>query len=193
MEEQKWLKEDATSKRKIFYAAAKAYKEIQAQKTKLDKPTVATVENILLAYNISPARYHGGQLNGVDCRELMSKAKQILPDIEAALHTVEHPQRCSDQTIEQRCKIYRECLVTLDFIASKIRIKHGNITDGDVSDLRQTIENLDYLWTLAGLSFNPKIHGILSHAADQVELLGGIGDMLEDDVEHLHQMLQKIS
>jgi hypothetical protein len=81
----------------------------------------------------------------------------------------------------------------LDFIASKIRIKHGNITDGDVSDLRQSIENLDYLWTLAGLSFTPKIHGMLSHAADQVELLGSIGDMLEDDVEHLHQMLQKIS
>ncbi len=92
VKEQKRLKEDATSKRKIFYAAAKAYKEIQAQKTKLDKPTVATVENILLAYNISPARYHGGKLNGVDCRELMSKAKQILPEIEAALHSVEHPQ-----------------------------------------------------------------------------------------------------
>jgi len=39
----------------------------------------------------------------------------------------------------------------------------------------------------------PKIHGVLAHAADQVELLGGIGDMLEDDLEHLHQMSQKIS
>jgi len=49
------------------------------------------------------------------------------------------------------------------------------------------------LGTLAGLSFTPKIHGVLAHASDQVELIGGIGDLLEDDLEHLHQMSQKIS
>jgi hypothetical protein len=48
----------------------------------------------------------------------------------------------------------------LDFIASKIRIKQGHVTGGNISDLRQSIENLDYLWSLAGLSFS---------TADQVE------------------------
>ncbi len=52
---------------------------------------------------------------------------------------------------------------------------------------------MNYLWSLAGLSYTPKIHGILAHAADQVELLQGIGDMLEDDLEHLHQISKKIS
>lgn len=41
--------------------------------------------------------------------------------------------------------------------------------------------------------YPPKIHGVLAHASDQVELIGGIGDLLEDDLEHLHQMSQKIS
>jgi len=44
------------------------------------------------------------------------------------------------------------------------------------------------LWSSAGLSFTPKIHGMLAHAVDQVESLGDIGDMLEDDLEHLHQV-----
>jgi hypothetical protein len=49
---------------------------------------------------------------------------------------------------------------------------------------------LNYLWSLAGLSFTPKIHGILAHAADQVEFLGGIGDMLEDIKKNSRQNLQ---
>jgi hypothetical protein len=35
------------------------------------------MENILLKYEISPARYHGGKLNEVDCRELIYKAVTI--------------------------------------------------------------------------------------------------------------------
>ena len=54
-----------------------------------------------MQYEIPPARYHGGKLNGVDCRGVMSKAKVIFPEIEAALHSIEHPQRCSSETIEQ--------------------------------------------------------------------------------------------
>jgi hypothetical protein len=34
---------------------------------------------------------------------------------------------------------------------------------------------------------------MLAHAANQVELLRGIGDVLEDDIEHLHQISKKIS
>jgi hypothetical protein len=33
----------------------------------------------------------------------------------------------------------------------------------------------------------PKIHGMLGHAYTQMEQLGGFGDLLEDDLEHLHQ------
>jgi len=34
---------------------------------------------------------------------------------------------------------------------------------------------------------------MLAHAADQVEHLGGLGDMLEDDLEHLHQVSKRIT
>jgi len=48
------------------------------------------------------------------------------------------------------------------------------------------------LWSNAGLSFTPNIHGMLGDVADQVESLGGIGDMLENDLEHLHQVSKRI-
>jgi hypothetical protein len=46
--EQKRLKADASAKRISFMEAAKAMKEQTAKKTKLDKPTTATMESILL-------------------------------------------------------------------------------------------------------------------------------------------------
>jgi hypothetical protein len=41
------------------------------------------------------------------------------------------------------------------------------------------------------MASTPKIHGVLSHAVEQVERLNGIWDLLEDDLEHLHQMSKK--
>ena len=63
------------------------------------------MENILSNYEISPARYHGGKLNGVDCRAFMSKANEICSEILAMLLSVDHPQRCSDENIIDRCNI----------------------------------------------------------------------------------------
>jgi len=50
----------------------------------------------------------------------------------------------------------------------------------------------DYLWKVANLSYTPKIHSILVHELDEMKQLQGIGDMLEDDVEHIHQMAARI-
>jgi hypothetical protein len=58
--DQQRLKSEVSSRREIFLDASKALKEIQQKKTKSDTPTVATIENIFLTYEISPAKYHGG-------------------------------------------------------------------------------------------------------------------------------------
>jgi len=45
--------------------------KILRDKKKIDLPVSAEIESILLQYNISAAAYHGGRLNGIDCRELI--------------------------------------------------------------------------------------------------------------------------
>jgi hypothetical protein len=37
-------------------------------------PTIAEMENILSDYGITPAKYHGCKLNGLDFCEVMSQA-----------------------------------------------------------------------------------------------------------------------
>ena len=191
--EQNQLKNDLSTKRDIFLAASKALKEVQKAKTKLDVPTIATMENIFLEYEISPAKYHGGKLNGVDCREVMSQAKSLFFNITTLLLSVSHPDRCSDDTIVHHCNIFQDILVTLDLICSKLRIKRGELKPNDILLLRRGRESLNYLWSEAGMSFTPKIHGVIAHAAEQAERIGGIGDLLEDDLEQLHQISKKIT
>jgi seryl-tRNA synthetase len=121
-DEQKRLNADASTKRKLFYDASKVLKDIQSKKSKIDTPIIATMENIFLTFEISPAKYHGGKLNGVDCQKVMSCAKDFFFDIQELLLSIVHPQRCSDKTIIDHCNICHDILVTLDLICSKIRI-----------------------------------------------------------------------
>jgi hypothetical protein len=54
------------------------------------------------------------------------------------------------------------------------------------------MDNLCYLWSKANLNNTPKIHSYLKHAINQMKRFNGTGDMLEDDVEHIHQKAAKI-
>ncbi len=114
------LKLDISMKREVCSEASKSLKEIQQNKNKLDTPTVATMENIFLDYKILPAKYHGGKLNGVDCHEVMLKAKNVFYDIKCLLLPISHHNRCSSAIIIQCCDIFQDILVTLDTICSKI-------------------------------------------------------------------------
>ncbi len=55
------------------------------------------------------------------------------------------------------------------------------------------MNNLDYLWKVAGLSYTPKVHSVLVHALDQMKELQGIGDMLEDDVSTYIKLQLKLN
>jgi hypothetical protein len=95
--EQKRLRTDALQKKKdIPFETSKALKLEQAKKTKLDSPATATMESILSHYEIRPARYHGGKLNGVDCQEFMLKAKAIITEIQEMLLSIDHLQQFSN-------------------------------------------------------------------------------------------------
>jgi len=192
-QDQKQLQQDLTLKRKRLKDTKAALKKIQSEKTKMDVPTIAEMENIFSDYGITPARYQGGKLNGVDCHEVMSRVKTLFEQIETLLLSVSHDDRCSDAQVKHVCHVHRDIFVTLDTISSKIRMKHGEPKEEDFEILNRSLLNLDYLWAQAGMSYRPKIHGVLSHAAEQVQCLGGIGDLLEDELEHLHQMSKKIS
>jgi hypothetical protein len=99
----------------------------------------------------------------------MLKAKDLLHDIKHLLLSIAHPNRCSDEIIIQRCDTFQYIFVTLDVICSEIRVRRGKLKENDIAELNRAQQSLDYLWSAAGLSFTPKIHGVLAHVVEQVE------------------------
>jgi hypothetical protein len=125
------MERELGQKRKSLSEARKELKKNQSDKTKIDLPTVAGIENIFLNYYISPAAYHGGKLNGVDCREVMAKAAPLFNDFQQLLLLVRHPEWSSEDitssrmTIENVIKEHKDICTTLDIISSKLRMKQG--------------------------------------------------------------------
>ena len=70
--------------------------------------------------------------------------------------------------------------------------KTGEPTLEGYEIVEASVANLNYLWTQAHLNFTPKLHSTLEHSLDHMRRFNGIGDMLEDDVEHIHQIAAKI-
>jgi hypothetical protein len=149
--------------------AKAALQKIQSEKTKMDDPTITEIENLLSDYGITPAKYHGGKLNGVDCREVMSQAKTLFEQIETLQLSVSHVDQCSDAQVKHVCRVCRDIFITLPTISSKIRMKNGKPKEEDSEILNHSLLNLDCLRAQAGMSYTPKIHGVLSHAAEQVQ------------------------
>jgi hypothetical protein len=87
---------------------------------------------------------------------------------------------------------HRDLFVMLHLISSKIRLKYNEPQPEDYSILERALDNLDFLWKIANLSYTPKIYSILAHAMEQMKHCQGIGDMLEDNVEHMHQLAARI-
>ncbi len=82
--------------------------------------------------------------------------------------------------------------MTLDFAASKLRLKNGAPGEEDYPDLEKILEKLHELWGLAQLNFAPKMHSLLNNGPERMCHFEGIGDTLEDDIEHMHQMSARI-
>jgi hypothetical protein len=122
----------------------------------------------------------------------MQQAKVLFQEIQELLLETNAEHRCEDEKIIFECRLHCDICLTLDTICSKLRMKHGEPQTQDYITLQQAVHNLNYLWSKANLSYTPKIHAYLKHAIHQMKRFDGIGDMLEDDVEHIHQKAAKI-
>jgi hypothetical protein len=102
------------------------------------------------------------------------------------------PRDAMMKKIRFECALHRNICLTLDTICSKLRLKHGEPKLQDYTTLQQEMVNPYYLWSKASNNYTPKIHAYLKHVIDQMRRFNGIGDMLEDDIKHIHQKAVKI-
>ncbi len=141
VQQRKDFESDVTAKRKALAAAKVKFKEVRAKKKKLETPLLSEIQNTLLEHNISAAAYHGGKLNGVDCHELIQLEKVLFRKIETGLLSSSNPDRCSNNTIEKTCSLYFDMCVTLDSLASKLQMWHGEPQEEDYKVAERASQN----------------------------------------------------
>ena len=121
-------------------------------------------------------------------QRLMNKALNVFTEIEAYLASLHHPRRCSNDEIHSTCKTYQDLLVLLNGLFLMLHLPNGNPTADDYNNANFFIQQSSKLWDILSLLITPKFHSLLDHALKQMQDLNGFGDMLEDDVECLHQL-----
>jgi hypothetical protein len=82
-------------------------------------PIFSHIEYILKEHKISAAAYHGGKLNDIDCHELVKLSKPIFSLSETQLHSLIHPDRCSDDEIINACN---DICTILNYLPSEMRM-----------------------------------------------------------------------
>jgi hypothetical protein len=118
----------------------------------------------------------------------MLQSKVIFREVENYLLNFEHAERCSDSEIIAACQMHGDICATIDQLSSKLRMNYGEPKEEDYNTAEMALKNLDYLWSTATLGLTPKLHSLINHAVKQMRKIGGFGDMLEDDVEMIHQI-----
>jgi len=140
----------------------------------------------LKSYGIEVQAYHGGSLHGKDVQKLMNNASDIFSSFADILKN-NRKEGCEydEATIDALCKSYAELCVLWDgafSYASTI-----DPTKNDIDMYQRFVTAAVHLHVQLGLNVTPKVHLMWKHVADQMTLLGGLGNKREDWVERLHQ------
>jgi hypothetical protein len=122
----------------------------------------------------------------------MHYASAIFSKIQEILLNSQNPEKCTDSVIEHESELHQDILIVFNTICSKLCKKTGQATEEDLDVLEVSIANLNFLWLQANLNFTPKLHSTLEHSLDHMKRFNGIVDMLEGDVELIHQIAAKI-
>ncbi len=131
MDEKKLREKTVATGKKDLSCKMAILKSITEKKSKIEKPLHAKIELLLSEYNVSAAAYHGGKLNGVDCRRFMHHASSIFSDVLTPLLQSENPDKCTDAVIQYETELHRDIAIVLDTICSRLRKKTGEATPED--------------------------------------------------------------
>ncbi len=141
--------------------------------------------------------YHGGQFNGVCCRQQMSTATQFCEDwLALALDVWSREQtNITEAEILERLGKYENLLGKLDVIYSTVRGVEGLLpTETEVLQLEKVVLDAKTLWIECGFNVkgNPKCHLIFDgHLVHQFRKYGGLSDKNEDWIEFDHQIWKR--
>ena len=165
-----------------------------------DRDGLDTVINRIMKEiaGIIPQAFHGGSLNGVDCRRFLDNVEEIFELIKdeamSRIRDDRYKQQGGTMTeseLEKTMSKYAKILDVMDVCFSKLRTPEP--TEDEKREGKKSVFVLKKLWIDAGINITPKAHVMFDHTIEQFcRIPGGIADKAEDFVEKFHQTAKEL-
>ena len=137
---------------------------------------------------ICPQAFHGGSMNGVCCRRLLTDIEVIMKNIkEKAIEKINNNIH-NTYSMENLTKVFDDYINlfhVMDAIFSNLQIPSPS--KDEIEEVKLSNYVMENMWRELELSITPKAHILFEHAVDQFEKYGGIADKVEDFVEKAHK------
>ena len=168
---------------------SKLYNDMRAARK---RPEMSFGDRLDVAFKQIGAKretYHGGSLNGVSVRRIMERRSDLFVEIDAAMHAIFDENHCKLSMIEIKQTTNKYAVLLGLFASIFSTLRQILPSQEQLQDLQKSQEAARKLWLHLNISRTHKLHLITDgHSLQQATRLQGIGSMLEDYVEHAHQL-----
>jgi len=198
--------EEAVDEAELAYqTAAGAVRKAAAKVNKLESRKAhgrahqsvwAMVENKLKEFKVYCSAYHGGDLEGNQCRQLMKDSPAIMAAIKDLLleYLAELPAeekargRLADAAeVEQFCRGFERLFQYFDVVSHHCYQPFGSLTDSDIGKLQVAVDRLVDLYLRIMPNCPMKLHMIATHLVPHVKQFRGLKSHHESHIERAHQ------
>ena len=184
------LSKEIIAETKLLEKAESDLKTIQWNQRTKEVSIHTKVERIFEKHGVTIQAYHGGTLTGGAILMLLKKHQVIMDDVSKVCHeyllsTDTSSQTMTVEALEVMLDEHRTLFQAQDAVYAHLRLIDPTVEE--MQETRERIAIMKILWLKMNLSETPKAHLIFSHAADDQERYGGLGDKIEDPLEKRHQ------
>jgi cell division protein FtsB len=152
------------------------------------------VENKLKELKVYSSAYHGGDLEGNQCRQLMKEAptvmnavKEIVLEHIADLPAEEKAKRADQAEVELFCSAFQRLFQYFDVVSHYCYQPFGSLTDSDLAKLQVAVDRLVDLYLNLLPTCPMKLHMIAVHLVPHARQFRGLKSHHESHIERAHQ------
>jgi len=193
----------ATTASDLHAAAKKDYKKLNAEVNKMEKDTDygktarelwLQVERMLRQeFNVYASTYHGGDMEGNQCRQLlrfaqdaMTRVKQLLVSFLSTLSDDERRTRASVSEIQLFTGAFKRMFQYMDVMSHYAYQPLGSLTDEDVCLVERCVFLATDLWKKLMPTVPMKVHA-WQHFLEDIKHFRGLKSHNEQGIERAHQ------
>jgi hypothetical protein len=148
-------------------------------------------------FSIHPSSYHGGDMEGNQCRRLMTEAPKVMAAVEQiildqlnGLESEEKARRADEDEVKLFCKGFQYIFQHMDLLSHFAYQPSGTLTDADMVDVRKCVDRLTKLWLKLMPTVPVKVHS-WQHLVEDLERLRGMKEYDDSGIEVYHQVMKK--